>query len=592
MLSLKNFSLIFVFLFLANNNPVLAKKDKSPKPVTVEYSEEKSPLYSSPRATMKTFLTSMKKYKMGSTTDLDKAINALELSHFDPASRPHSGKILAIKIVQTIDKIKFVTYENIPDVKQGPIWYFEKTKVDIDGFSYPVEIAIAQNKFGNWKFTKETLSSIEYYHRALSNKENVKGTIALVTWREKINKKLPKWFFSESFIFTNGQWIALFLIILIALSFDRVTRLYIEKSTQKIMAKKNLRLRNDNIKKFTFPFGLMVFALTWIIGVQGLEFPHEVLGSFLRGGYIVLTLGGVWAAHHLVDVISFYFESLSKRSENKFDDILVPLLRKSAKVLVICVGAVFIGHSLTLNVTNMLAGLGIGGLAFALAAKDTLSNLFGSLTVILDRPFQIGDWVKIGDNIEGTIEEVGFRSTRVRTFYDSLISVPNSVLTNIHIDNLGKRNYRRYTTHLGVQYDTSPKLLEAFCEGIRQIIIKSPKIRKDYFHCYFHKFNDSSLDILLYVFFKVEDWNQELAERHRLLMAILRLGEEMGIEFAFPTQTLHLNPENGQSKIDLKMPYKEAKRVAEKMLQNPTSMDKARSGLSTGMDNFPEDKLV
>jgi small-conductance mechanosensitive channel len=121
----------------------------------------------------------------------------------------------------------------------------------------------------------------------------------------------------------------------------------------------------------------------------------------------------------------------------------------------------------------LLAGLGIGGIAFALAAKDTVENLFGSVTVLVDRPFQVGDWVVIGDQ-EGTVEEIGFRSMRLRTFYNSRITIPNSLLVKSAVDNLGARRYRRVKCMIGVQYDTPPDRIEAFCEGIRELIRRHP----------------------------------------------------------------------------------------------------------------------
>ena len=223
-------------------------------------------------------------------------------------------------------------------------------------------------------------------------------------------------------------------------------------------------------------------------------------------------------------------------------DILFLLIRKSVKTFVIALGIIFIGDSLTLDMKGLLTGLGIGGIAFALAAKDTISNIFGSLTVLLDRPFSIGDWVLIDDNIEGTIEMVGLRSTKIRTFYDSLISLPNGRLTNAHIDNYGKRTFRRYNSKIGLEYNTHPSKVEAFCDGVKEIIHKHPYTRKDYFHVYFNGFGESSLDILVYVFWKVPDWSKELEEKHKFLLAILELGNDLGIGFAFPTRTLHIQP--------------------------------------------------
>jgi MscS family membrane protein len=209
--------------------------------------------------------------------------------------------------------------------------------------------------------------------------------------------------------------------------------------------------------------------------------------------------------------------------------------------------------------------MGIAGLGVSLAAKDTISNLFGSLTVLLDRPFRIGDWVNIDNGIEGTVEEVGLRSCRIRTFYNSLITIPNGMLTNAHIDNYGMRQFRRYSTNLGVQYDTPVEKIEAFCEGIREIIRKHPHTRKDYYHVYLNGLGASSLNILLYVFFITPDWADELKERHRLIMDILRLGKEMGIQFAFPTQTLHMIPGENTKYDGLPL------NLSEERIQNYTS---------------------
>jgi MscS family membrane protein len=208
-------------------------------------------------------------------------------------------------------------------------------------------------------------------------------------------------------------------------------------------------------------------------------------------------------------------------------------------VFVVVIGIVFAADNLNIDVTSLLAGLGLGGLAFALAAKDLLGNFFGSVTVLLDRPFSIGDWVVIGD-IEGTVEQVGFRSTRVRTFYNSLVTMPNSILTTTKIDNMGARRFRRMKQILSVTYDTSPEKIEAFCEGIRKIIQLHPYMRKDYYQVYFNEYGAASLNVLVYVFWATPDWSMELRERHRFLLDILRLAKQLDVEFAFPTQTLYL----------------------------------------------------
>ena len=265
-----------------------------------------------------------------------------------------------------------------------------------------------------------------------------------------------------------------------------------------------------------------------------------MLNALVVATSIPMAVAGVWSAYRLVDVAAVYFASVAARTETHLDDLLVPLLRRGLKVLVVAVGVIFVAQNLDVNVSSLLAGLGIGGLAFALAAKDTVENLFGSFTVLIDHPFKIGDWVKIGD-LEGTVEELGLRSTRIRTFYNSVITVPNSRLVQAAVDNLGARKYRRLSCKLGVQYDTSPEKIEAFCEGVRELIRRHPYTRKDYYMVYFNEFADFSLNILLYVFWETPDWPTELRERHRLLVDIVRIAKRLGVEFAFPTSTLHVS---------------------------------------------------
>jgi MscS family membrane protein len=207
--------------------------------------------------------------------------------------------------------------------------------------------------------------------------------------------------------------------------------------------------------------------------------------------------------------------------------------------MVIITGSLVVLQNFGVNVGSLIAGLGIGGLAFALAAKDMLANLFGSIMIFLDKPFQIGDRVTV-EGVDGMVEEVGFRSTRIRTLENSLVSVPNSKVADSAINNFGLRKYRRYRTILSVTYATTTAQIEAFTEGIKALILQNPITRKDAFDVALHDFGESGLNILLIVFFETNDWNVEVQERHNLLINIRQLAEKLGVQFAFPTRTLHI----------------------------------------------------
>ena len=142
----------------------------------------------------------------------------------------------------------------------------------------------------------------------------------------------------------------------------------------------------------------------------------------------------------------------------------MPLFRTSVRLFVTFIAILFVLQNLDINVSSLIAGLGLGGLAIALAAQDTVRNLLGGVTIFADKPFEVGDWVVV-DGVEGTVEAVGFRSTRVRTFYNSLISVPNGNLMDSGIDNMGQRRWRRYKTTLGVAYHTKPDQLQVLLRG-------------------------------------------------------------------------------------------------------------------------------
>jgi MscS family membrane protein len=252
-----------------------------------------------------------------------------------------------------------------------------------------------------------------------------------------------------------------------------------------------------------------------------------------------VTISIIWAVYRGVDVLGARLAAKAADTESKLDDQLIPLLSKSLKVVVFIIGALIILQNLKVDVGTMLAGLSIGGLAFGLAAKDTLANLFGSISIFVDSPFQIGDWINV-DGVDGTVEEVGFRSTRIRTFYNSVVVVPNAKLADSKVDNYGKREIRRCFFKVGLTYDTSPEQMQAFVEGMRAIIQSNEYTHKDSYEVHMSGFGDSALEVMVYFFFRCDTWTEELRERHNVHLETMRLAQQLGVGFAFPTQSLHI----------------------------------------------------
>lgn len=353
-------------------------------------------------------------------------------------------------------------------------------------------------------------------------------------------ESMPDWLRGDVFGVEAWQLLLLALLVIVGIILRKLVIHIIVTWVRRVTKRLAFGWIDQVASRADKPVGTLVVAAVLAVGVPVIGLPAQLEFILQLATRSLAAYSVVWLCYRLVDVVSDVMEERAARTTSKLDDQLVPIIRKSLKVFFIVVGAIFILQNLDVDVGSLLAGLGLGGLAFALAAKDTVANFFGSVMIFVDKPFQIGDWIKMPGDIEGTVEEVGFRTSRIRTFYNSVITVPNANVTNTPIDNLGARRYRRYRTTLGLTYDTPPEKIEAFCEGLRATILAMPGTRKDYFMVEFQDFGSSSLDILLYCFFEVPDWQAELRTRTHLNLSILRLARSLGVSFAFPTQTLHL----------------------------------------------------
>ncbi len=345
------------------------------------------------------------------------------------------------------------------------------------------------------------------------------------------------------------QYLAILMLVVISFAFNKGLSWFVHYVITRILFRFGRKeLATTYIKPVVRPLSLMVAFAIVTMFLPILQLPLKV------SHYLTLAFSGLIpffatiGVYKIVDIVALYFEKLAHGTDSSLDDQLVPLFRKIAKTFVIIIGGVYVLANLNVQLVPLLATLSIGGIAFALAAQDTIKNFFGSLMIFIDKPFQVGQWIT-ASGIDGTVEEVGIRSTRIRTFSNSLIYVPNGKLADAVIDNHGLRSYRRFSTQLAVTYDTPPELLEVFIEGLRKIVLEHPKTWKDNFHIYMNEMNSHSLDVKFYIFFAVPSWAEELNCRHEIIMSILKLAHTLGVQFAFPTQTLHMQDFPGQPSL-------------------------------------------
>lgn len=390
------------------------------------------------------------------------------------------------------------------------------------------EIVVAK-RGDKWLWTSASLDRIDDLH------DQSLGMISRV-----VAHRLPESLRGKVLNVEIWQYLALFLAFIVGLLLRRLIQLLVGHRIRSMVERTGESWATYAVDVFASPGATLVMAGVIRVAYPELGLPLTAATIMSVAVRTLVVVSVVWAVYRMVDVLAMRMAEKAAKTETKLDDQLVPLLRKSLKVFVVVAGALFILQNLNVNVGSLLAGLGIGGLAFALAAKDTIANFFGSVTIFVDRPFQIGDWVVV-DGAEGIVEEVGFRSTRIRTFYESVVTLPNARFMETKIDNYGARRYRRTFVTLNLTYDTTAEQMQAFVEGIRAIIQANPHTWKDKYEVHMSGFGASSLDVMLYFFFDVSSWSDELRERHNVYLEIMGLAEDLGVAFAFPTQTLHLD---------------------------------------------------
>jgi len=478
--------------------------------------------FSSPYHTVYTFFYNLNEPNFNP----DLAAKALNMS----GSEGEDAGALAVKLKQVFDgKGIFVRMNTVPNVADFRDTVRNGMQVYV--FDEILLPAVYLEKIGDrWKFSSATVKNIKTLHQE---------TYPFGT--AKLLDILPRMGNQGYFGLYLWQLISIFLLVLMVFTSHKFFTFLIDRLFYYFLIKSGY---GQIAKQYLLPVARIIsiyfIILLLAIFIPVLQLPIHVVA------WITLLLNTAKPFivtiifYKLVDVFSAYIGRMADKTTSTLDDQLVPLVRKTLKAFVIVIGSLFIlKYGLRIDIVPFLTGLSIGGLAFALAAQDTIKNFFGSIMIFIDKPFQVGDWITSGE-VDGTVEEVGFRSTRVRTFRNSLVYIPNGKIADATVDNHGLRKYRRFYATITITYDTPPELIEVFLTGLRKIVQNHPKTRKDYYNIYLNNLSAYSLDIMFYVFFKVPSWPEELKAREELILATIRLANELGVRFAFPTQTLHM----------------------------------------------------
>jgi MscS family membrane protein len=487
--------------------------------------------------------------------DLEAASRCLDLHDIPAVARAEVGYQLAGKLDQFINRQRLVILQDIPDANFAGTYVF---------FSQPtgvVEIArqYAGDRKGEWLFSAATVRSIDNLFDAAEDQPYAADLVHIAgkhvrpdAWHATelwVRGQLPDWCRTRLFS-TKSVHVEVYEVLgYLTLLLSGLALYYAGMQLLVHLARRGLRMLGVELKHKTLAHRLrFASALLCVVylrqGMLMLSVDKVVLEVVLSVLNPLGWLVGAWALARFIDLIGDIADARLEQSRHRVvaTQMLIPVGSLAVKIVLALLTTFHLMQLFSWEVSAVLTGLGISGLAFALGAQDSLKNLFGSFTLIADRPFVVGEPVKIGDKGEGVVEVVGLRSTRIRTSDDAVLTVPNSDLTTMHITNYGQCRYARFQAAIGVVYATPTDRLLAFRNGIRELIEQQPRTRKDRFSVSIDELAESGIRIHVKAFFETGSKDQDLDDREELILAILRLAETLRIEFAYPTHTVRLEP--------------------------------------------------
>jgi MscS family membrane protein len=339
---------------------------------------------------------------------------------------------------------------------------------------------------------------------------------------------------------TITHYVISLALLVVALLARRIITGIVFVFLRKLASKTETTLDDKLFPAMEAPAATFVMMVGIFAALKVLKLSPETDGYISAGSRVAFSLVIFWGMWRALSAILEHGGEIAREKQLGIAAFM-PWIRKTLMTVFVVVGVLLTIQSLGYDVRAILAGLGIGGLAFALAAQDTLANVFGAIVVAIDQPFKIGEAVKIGANVGG-VEDIGLRSTRIRLVDKSLMIIPNKTVASETITNYSRFIRRRVEQVIGLTYDTQPAQMEAMVDEIRGILTSEPLIDKASVMVFFRDFSASSMDIWVVYETPDPDFKKHMAVKQRMNLAIMRAVEARGLSFAFPTQTINLAP--------------------------------------------------
>ncbi|MFV0414843.1 MAG: mechanosensitive ion channel family protein [Chthoniobacterales bacterium] len=406
----------------------------------------------------------------------------------------------------------------------------------------PDQSELSENTVQDKKETKNNIS------KERSRLAKLAESFALLTGKGSeaaadVERKVHSFFGFEIAGFPIDSLLFSFLALLLTLAVRRVFARYIIVRCIKIARRAKTDLDEQFIDTLEKPLTalILIVGIYFSISLLPLTPSVSVFVGKLFNALIMLAL--VWGAVRVTDILSAVLENKITHRYGEGLAGFTPLVHKTLRIFVLVIGILVTVDNLGYDVTGIIATLGLGTAALALASQDTIKNGFGALMIMLDRPFKVGDWIQVGDKVDGTIEAIGLRSTKVRTFAKTLISIPNGVLANEYINNFTRMPKRRVKQVIGISYEATAKDMENIVADIKKLLCEDEDIHKEFILVNFTDFGESSLDVLVYYFTTTTVWLDFMEVQQRMNLKIMKAVEARGLSVAFPTRTLYLDGE-------------------------------------------------
>ena len=494
----------------------------------------------SPRDTMRTFVEQWDNARVGNS---ELFLKTMDLSQLVAALREDEGELLGEYLIQVLYRIGLPLRQEIPDNpnRRGPYTHF----VHPMG---AVEVHPFEQEDGSriWRFSAETMANARALFMALEDMPLAEDTARAESTPFFVIRNYVRSVHRELLNESGGgmelwQWLALALWLVVSIPVAwLLTRVVAWMFRMKATEADHLLAPET---RFLWPLRLIFVAGIGLLALRILGLPQAVDMPLRILIGVTLSLAGGWLAYHLVDKVSRTLEAHSQRYRYR-DEVLRSLATSLAKLAVIIGAILFLAEILSLPYQGVLAGLGIGGLAVALAARSTLENFIGGITLFADKPVEVGDFCRLGEHL-GVIESIGLRSVKVRSIDRTVVTIANAEFVNLNIENFTRRDRILLRTTVGLRYETTPDQLRWVLAEIRKLLLQHPRVTAEPARARFEGFGDHSVDIEIFAYVNTSDFNEFLGIQEDIFLRLIDIVDASGTGFAFPSTVNYLARDTG-----------------------------------------------